>query len=144
MAFIEKLQNAVIERLDGAHHECTPGIPQGRQKFGLLEQVLDLDRSVVGQLRKFAMQSLYQFDGMRWPIKEVGIAERNVLGSGLNLLANVGQHNIALHHTKFSFVNRNYWAMPAQVLAPAAGLGVSGKLLLAIRQYKLRILREVR
>ena len=144
MALIEKLQNAVIERFDGTHHECTPGIPQGRQKFGLLKQVFDLDRSVVGQLRKFAMQSLDQLDGVRRPVKEVGIAERNVLRSRLDLLANVGQHNLALHHAKFSLVNRDYRAMPAQVLAPATGLGISGKLLVTIRQYKFRILGEVR
>ena len=143
MAFVEKLQNAVIERLHGADDECTPGIPQGRQKLGLLKQVLDLDRSVVGQLRKFAMQRLYEFDGVRRSVKEVRIAEGNMLRSRLDLLANVGQHHIALHHAKFSFVNRDYWAMPAQVLAAAAGLGISGELLLAVRQYEFRILGKI-
>ena len=143
VAFVEKLQNVVIKRLDGADHECAPGIPQGRQKLGLLEQVFNLDRSVVGQLRKFAMKCLYQFDGVCRPIKEVRVAKRNVLRSRLDLLANVSQHNVALHHTKFSFVNRDYGAMAAQVLATAAGLGIPGKLLLAVRQYEFRILGEL-
>ncbi len=76
-------------------------------------------------------------------VKEVRIAEGNMLRSRLDLLANVGQHHIALNHTKFSFVNRDYGAMPAQVLAPAAGLGISGELLLAVRQHEFRILGKI-
>ena len=94
----------------------------------LLQQVLDLDGGVVGERRKFLVQRFDDAHGVRGAVEEIGIAEGDVLGAGCDLLANVLQHNFRLHHAKIALIHRHHRAMPAQVLAAAAGFGVAGAL----------------
>ena len=45
---------------------------------------------------------------------------------GVNLLANVCEHHLRLHHAKSSLVHRHHGAMAAQMFAAPAGFGVTG------------------
>ena len=62
---------------------------------------------------------------VRRAVEEIGIAEGDVLRAGRHLPANIFQHHVARHHAKNSVVHRHDRAVPAQMLAAAAGFGVS-------------------
>lgn len=94
----------------------------------MLEQVLDLDRHVIGDIGKLIMQHAHDGDRVCWSVEEIGVAERNVLSSGRNLLADVREDDVALHNPEFPLVNRHDRAMPAQVLAAARSFGGSSNL----------------
>src|SRR2546427_545964 len=72
MSLLEHRQHSVVERLDRARHEQATGSGQRRQELTMLEQMLDLDDDVVGQLRKGGVKSLDDPDRMRRPVEEVG------------------------------------------------------------------------
>ena len=55
MTLIEPGENRVVNRFDGAGHEQASGIAERPQVLGVLEQVIDLDRHVVGEARMFAV-----------------------------------------------------------------------------------------
>src|ERR1051325_6876340 len=101
--------------------------------------MLDFYRDVVTQLRKFPMHRFNNGNSVSGSIENIGIAERNVLGARSSLLANVLQHHLSLHNAKDAVVDGNDWAMPAQMLAAAARLGVSGNKMSAIRHHHMRI-----
>ena len=50
---------------------------------------------------------------MFWPVEKVGIAERDVRCSSLNLTANVFQHDIFRHGKEAAFVHGRNRAMRA-------------------------------
>src|SRR4029077_9673255 len=97
MSFCQAREDGVIDGLDGTGDKKTAGIEKPRQRFGMLQQVLDLDRNVVRELRKFPMHGLDDSERVRRPIKEIRIAERDVLGAGIYLLADIFQHDIPLN-----------------------------------------------
>ena len=71
----------------------------------MLQQVLDLDGDVVAELREFPMHGLDDGQRVGRAIEEIGIAERDMLGAGIDLAANVFQYDFALHDAKNSVVN---------------------------------------
>src|SRR5713101_3200491 len=87
--------------------------------------MLNLDGGVVGQAGKFGVHGFDDGDGMAWPVEEVGIAESDVLGPHGDLLANVGEHDVALDDAKSAIVYGDHRTMPAQIFASAAGFGGS-------------------
>ncbi len=74
----------------------------------------------------FAMQRVHDSHGVRGPVEEIGIAEGDVLGARGHLLANVGEHDLRLHHAKTSLIHRHHGAMAAQMFAASAGFGITG------------------
>src|SRR5438105_14271307 len=88
--------------------------------------MLDLDGDVVGQPRKFGMQSVHHSHRMPRAVEEIGIAKRNMLRPGSDLLADVGKHDFPLHDPERAVVNGDDRAMPAKMLASAACFGVAG------------------
>jgi hypothetical protein len=83
--------------------------------------MLDFNRHVIGNCRKFPMKFFDKFHGMTNAVEKIGIAERNMLRARGHLAANVFHHYIAAHDAKHALVNRNDGTMPAKMLAAAAG-----------------------
>jgi hypothetical protein len=124
-----------------AGDEQAARLAQARQQFAMLQQMLDLDGRVVGEIRELAMQRVHDAHGVRGPVEEIGIAEGDVLGARGHLLANVGEHDLGLHHPKAPLIHRHHRAMAAQMFAASAGFGVAGRLD-AARFAAARIFRE--
>jgi len=74
------------------------------------------------------VQGFHQPQGVSRPVEDIRIAEGNVPGPSRHLLADVRQHHLRLHNTEPPVVIGNDRAVPAQVVAAAAGLGVSNPL----------------
>ena len=62
---------------------------------------------------------------MRGAVEKIGIAESHVRRARGDLLANIVEHDVALHHAKLALINRHDRTMAAQMFAAAAGFGVS-------------------
>ena len=139
MALVEDLQDTVVDRFDRAGDEETAGVAQRRQVPGVLEQVLDLDDHVVGELREPPVQLLDDAHGVGGTIEEIRIAEGDVLCAGRHLTRDVLQHDVRLHDEEPAAVDRNDRAMAAEMLAAAAGLGVAGDARAATRQLDVRV-----
>ena len=83
--------------------------------------MLDLDGDVVGEAREFAVQRLDDRQSVGRAIEEIGIAKGDVLGAGVDLAADVFEHDVALHDAENAVVNRHDRTMAAEMLAAAAG-----------------------
>src|ERR1700730_15081695 len=98
MSFCQAREDGVIDGLDGTGDKKTAGIEKPRQRFGMLQEVLNLNRGVVRELRKFPVHGLDDSERVRRPIKEIGVSERDVLGAGIYLLGNIFAHDFLLHY----------------------------------------------
>src|SRR6266568_885772 len=92
----------------------------------MAQQMLDFDRDVITEPRKFPVHGLDDCEGVRGPVKKVRIAECDVLGACIDLLADIFEHDVPLHNAKNSVVDRNDGAMTAKVFASPAGFGIAG------------------
>src|ERR1700676_5709404 len=99
--------------------------------------MLDLDRDVIRDFRELAMKGLDQFQGMPNAVEKIRIAKRNVLRPSRHLPPNIFQHHVALHDAENAVVHRNNWAMPAQMLAPAARFRRSDNAITVARNYQI-------
>ena len=99
-----------------------------RQRVGVPEQVLDLDRDVVGDtpgnsrgepLRRSAA-------ACRMPLKKSGSPKVMCAGAGGDLRRDVREHDVGRDDAEAAVVDRHDRAMAAAMLAAAAGLGVAG------------------
>src|SRR5262249_3837704 len=77
-------------------------------------------------------------------VQEVGVAERDVTGAGLDELTDVGQDDVAIDDEEAPTVHGRDWAMTAVMLAAATGLDVAGELEPAIAELEMRVLLEAR
>lgn len=75
-------------------------------------------------------------------VEKVRIAEGDVLRSGGNLLANIFQHDLAVHHAEYTVVDRNNRAVAAKMLASPARFRVAGNAVFAGGENHVGILRE--
>ena len=78
---LELVQHVIVYRLDGARDERAARVAQNGQRVGVGEQVLDLDRDVVRDLRKLRMERARDGNGVADAVEEVRIAERDVSGA---------------------------------------------------------------
>ena len=99
----------------------------------MAEQVLDLDGDVVCDGRELAMQRIHDSRGVRRAVEEVGVAESDVLRARFDLQPDIVDDHLRLDDPEGSTVNRNYRAMPAQVLAPAARFRVSDEAFVTVQ-----------
>jgi hypothetical protein len=90
------------------------------------------------------MQRFYQWNRVAHTIKEIRVAERDVLRTGGDLLANIREHNFAINDAKDAFVHRHNGAMAAKMLATAAGFGVTRDAMLAVGQNQMCVGSEWR
>src|SRR5215207_2865443 len=72
-------------------------------------------------------------------IEEIGVTEGDVLCSGRDLTRDVLQHDVRLHDEEPAAVDRHDRAVAAEMLAAAAGLGVTGNARAATRQLDVRV-----
>src|SRR6266566_1847255 len=79
--------------------------------------MFDLDRDVVAQPRKLAVQRLHDSDRMPNAIEKIRIPKRDVPRPARHLLPHVFEHNFALHHAKIAFVHRHNRTVTAQTFA---------------------------
>ncbi len=106
--------------------------------------MLDLDRHVVADPRKFAVKRLHKLHRVPDPIEKVRIAKRNMLRPRRHLLANVRKHHLAAHNSKHAFVHRHDRTVPAKMFAPAAGLRRSHHAIAVARNHQMRIFLQPR
>src|SRR5215211_7065197 len=111
---------------------------------GVPEQMLDLDDHVIGEPREAPVQLCDDAHGVGGTVEEIGIAEGDVLCSGLDLTRNVLQHDIRLHDEEPAAVDGNNGAMAAEMFAAPAGLGVAGDTRVATGQLDMRVPLETR
>ena len=65
------------------------------------------------------------------PLKKSGSPKVTCRGARRDLLPDIFEHHLALHHAELALIHRHHRTMPAQVLAAAAGLGVGDRFGLA-------------
>jgi hypothetical protein len=117
MPFIQPLQDVVIEGLNRGSDKDAAGALKGWKQVGVPAQVLDFDRDVVAQLRKFCVEPGDDSQRMSWRVEEIRISEGDVLGAGSYLLTDVIEHRIGLDDPEPAAVDGYDRAMSAQVLA---------------------------
>src|SRR5580765_935349 len=110
--------------------------------FPMLEQVLDLDRHVVGDAGELTREGSDHATGMANTVPEVGIAKCDVLRARRHLRAHVLQHHAWIDDAEAAAVDGDDRTVPAQVLAPAAGLRVARHALRAIGPDERGVLVE--
>ena len=93
----------------------------------MLQQVLDLDRDVVGHVGMRVVKRFDDAHGVRRTVEEVGIAERDVLRAGRHLRGDIRQHDFRLHDAELAAVDRHDRAMAAEMAAAAARFRVAGR-----------------
>ena len=138
----EFTKDVVIERFDGAGDKQAASARKRGESLGVTEKVFDFDGGVVGEMRMLCVEHFDNSRGVSNAIEKIGIAECDVPGSGLDLLANVGEDNFVRDHTKLSSVNRNDWAVAAEMLAPAGRFRVTGNAMRAAGQYDVSVFAE--
>ena len=142
MPFVEQLEDAVVDRLHRRGDEQAAGGGQPRQVAGLVQQVLDLYGHVVGEGGEFRGEPLNQAQGMAHAVEEIRIPEGDVPRTRGDLPADVLHHHIRLDDAEASAIDRHHRAVPAQMLAPAAGLGVADRPALVLPQLQIGIAGE--
>ena len=124
--FARRVEDRVVDGLDGGDDEQAAGArPASSMCSGVADDVLDLDRHVVSELRKRIMQGAGHAERMRWPVEEVRVAEREVPGARRHLLPGVGQNHIHGDDAEPALVHGHHRTVPAEVLASARSLDES-------------------
>ena len=142
MPFFQPGEHVVVNRLDRAGDERAARGLELRQCRGVIDQVLDLDRHVVGQPRMLARQRANDAQRMRDAVEEIRVSERDVPGAGADLRPDVGQDDIRGHRAEAPVVHGHDRTMAAQMLAAAARLGVANRPRRAVGHPQLRVLLQ--
>ena len=139
---IEQPKNVVVDRLDGGGHEQAAGRGQGGQVTGVLEQMLDLDGRVVGDVGKRAMKRRDEPEGVADAVEEIRIAKGDVPRARGHLAADIFHHHVALDDAEAPAVDRHDGAVPAHMLAAAARLCIARRAALAVSQLEVGVAAE--
>src|SRR5260221_3813804 len=91
----------------------------------MLQQMLNLNGDVIRQPRKFVVKRAHDGDSMTRAIEKIRIAKGDMLRPGGYLSPDVRQHNILLYDSESAVVDRDHRAMPAEMLAAAAGFRIA-------------------
>ena len=71
------------------------------------------------------MERFHERHRVAGAVEEIGIAERDVLRARRHLPPDIFEHHFALHDAEDALIYGHHRAVPAEVLAAAAGLGVA-------------------
>ncbi len=142
VVLVEAIENEIIDGLDRGDDEQAAGALELGEQRGVLDDVLDLDGRVVGDLRELLVQRACNAKPVGGTVEKVGIAEGDVHRAGRDLVADIGHHHVHGHGAEAAVVHRNHRAVAAKVLAAAARLGESDHALAAVRQVETRVARE--
>ena len=143
MVFGEKAQDVVVDRFCRGGDEQAPAAPQLGQQFGVIDEVLDLDGGIEGDVGECFVQRARQPEGMGGTIEEVRVAEGNMGCPFSDLLPDVCHHHVYRDDTELSLVHRDHRAVPAQVLAAPAALGKPGDAGRSVRQHQVGVAGEL-
>ena len=117
VTLFEFTQNMVVKRFYGAGDEETAGTSKSRESIRMAKKMFDFYGGVVGKLREFRVKQFNNPRGVGDTIKEIGIAKGDVLGAGLDLLADIRENIFERDDAKLSGVDRNDRAMAAEMFA---------------------------
>ena len=126
--FVEMREDGVAQRLRRGHDERAAEPRELRQPIAVAQQVLDLRREVERERRKRLVQRPRDGQRVAGTVEEIGIAERDVRGAGLHLLADVREQHLDRHDEEPPAVDRRDRTVSAQMLAAAARLDVADEL----------------
>src|SRR5215471_18563037 len=112
--------------------------------FTMLEQVLDFDGDVKSELREFAMQRFCEHYRVPNAIEKIRIAEGDVLRPRRHLLANVFEHDFAVHYAKDAVVDGYNRTVTAKVLASPARFRTSRNTVFAGGEDDMSVVRGQR
>src|SRR5437870_472961 len=98
-------------------------------QIAMMQQVLHLDRDVVGDLRVRSVQCLDYAQGVGRTVEEIRIAERDVLSAGADLRIDISEHDLRSHDSKLPAIDGDHRTVATYVLAPAARFGRTHDLL---------------
>src|SRR5262249_38647720 len=148
VALVEMGEHGIAQRLDGGDDEETAEGAKLRQALALAEQGLDLRRDVARDGRGDGCERRVKrgsdVGGVGGAVQEVGIAERDVSGAGVDELADVGHDALAIDDEEAPAVHGRDRAVTAVMLAAATGLDVAGQLEAAVSTLEVRVLLEAR
>src|SRR5258708_34184073 len=89
--------------------------------MAVFEQMLDLDGRVVRQPGKLRVQGVHNGHGVAGAVEKIRVTEGDMLRSHGDLLADVGEHDVALHDPKSAVIDGDHRAMPAKMLTAPPG-----------------------
>src|SRR5713101_110543 len=138
--FLEERQHLIIHGLHGAGDEQAAGVTKPREMFSMFAEVLDFDSDVISNVRVLVMKAFYNRQGVADAVEKIGIAEGDVFGASHDLPANVFKDHFAANNAKHAVIDRDNRTMPAEMLAAAAGFGVTHGAMLAAGDDQVRIL----
>ncbi len=127
MAFFEHLQHVVAERFHGRDDEQTSQLAKLRKEIPPFQDVLDLGREIEGHLREFGVKTPDDVERVAGAVQKIGIPERNMRRSGLNLPPDVLHDNILGHQKESSLIHGNDGAMAAGMETSMTGLDVADR-----------------
>src|SRR5207249_6373484 len=142
VALVEMGEHGIAQRLDGGDDEETAEGAKLRQVLALAEQVPDLRRDVEGDSRELTVKRARDVERVAGAVQEVGIAERDVSGAGVDELADIGHDDVAIDDEEAPAVHGRDRAVTAVMLAAATGLDVAGQLEAAVSTLEVRVLLE--
>ncbi len=142
VTLFEFKKDVIIERFDGAGDKQAASARKRGESVGVTEKVFDFDGDVVGEMRMLCVEHFDNSRGVSNAIEKIGIAECDVLGAGLDLLANVGEDYFVRDDTKLPGVNRNDRAVAAEMFAAAGRFRVTGNAMRAAGQYDVSVFAE--
>lgn len=131
VTLFEFKKDAIIERFDGAGDKQAASARKRGESVCMTKKVFDFAGDVVGEMRMLCVEHFDNSRGVSDAIEKIGIAECDVLGAGFDLLADVGEDYFLRDDTKLSSVNRNDWAVAAEMFAAARRFRVTGNAMLA-------------
>src|SRR4030095_7885201 len=124
--------------------EQTASGPEKSEMLPMFQEVFDLDRHIIRELAELPMQSRYYGHGMCGHVEEVGISECDVLRAPRHLAANVFQHDISLHDTECTIIDRHNRAVTTKVLATSRRFCVADSFCLAWCQLQTGVTLQSR
>ena len=123
---LELFQHVIVYGLDGARHERAARVAQNGQRVGVGEQMLDLDRDVVRDLRKLRMERAATATAWRMPLKKSGSPNVMCRAPSATCASDVCHDDLRGHYPEAPVVDGHNRAVTATVLAAAARFGRPG------------------
>jgi len=144
VTLFEFKKDVIIEKFDGAGDKQAASARKRGESIGVTEKVFDFDGDVVGEMRMLCLEHFDNSRGVSNAVEKIGIAECDVLGAGFDLLANVGEDYFVRDDTKLPSVNRNDWAVAAEMFAAAGRFRVTGNAMRAAGQHDVSVFAQNR
>ena len=132
-------EDSIVHRFDGGGDEETSGVAQRGKMFDEIQKMLDFDGDIVAETGKLAMQLADDGQSVRGTVEKIGIAKGDVFGAGTDLPADIFEHHFARNDAENPIVDGNNRTVAAEMLAAAAGLGVTRDKMDAIGQHHVRV-----